>query len=103
MVAAVAGIIVLSVGDSVSLWYGVFLGKVPVPWNKKKDLDARFVAALLCTLILLPIVPWWQGFLASAIGMLVESFDYKKGRILLDDNFLVPLSAGVVIWMLQLI
>lgn len=101
--AAVAGMIILAVGDTIALWYGVFLGKMPVPWNKKKDLDARFIAAVVCTLILLPVLPWWQGFIASMIGMLVESFDYKQGRILLDDNILVPLAAGAVVWVLMLL
>jgi dolichol kinase len=101
--AAVAGMIILAIGDTVALWYGVFLGKVPVPWNKKKDLDARFIAAVICTVILLPVLPWWQGLIASVIGMFIESFDYKRGWVLLDDNFLVPLAAGAVIWILQII
>ncbi len=98
--AALAGMIVVSVGDPLALWYGVFLGKVPCPWNRKKDLDARLVAALVTSLFLLPILPFWQGLLASLTGMLAESLDYKKKGLILDDNFVVPLVAAVVVALL---
>lgn len=98
--AAVTGMVVLAVGDTIAFWYGILLGKLPCPWNRKKDMDARFVAAGICMLILLPLLPWWQSLLASLVGMLVESFDYKQDYPLLDDNFLVPLVTALVILLL---
>ncbi len=98
--AAVAGMLILAAGDPIALWYGVFLGRFPAPWNRKKDLDARLVAALACTLLLLPVLSWWQALPASLGAMLVESLDYKKGAALLDDNLLVPLAGGAIAWLL---
>lgn len=98
--AAIASMIILAVGDTVALWYGVFFGKVPCPWNKKKDLDARLFAALLCTLLLLPVLPWWHALIASGAAMIAESFDLKIGSLHIDDNFLIPLVAGIIIILL---
>ncbi len=100
--AAIAGMIVLAIGDTLALWWGVFLGQIPVPWNKKKDLDARIIAAIACTLVLLPVLPWWQGLIASLVGMFVESFDYKRGLILIDDNFLVPIASALAVYIIFL-
>jgi len=95
--AAITGMVVMTLGDPFALWYGVFLGRVPCPWNRKKDLDARIVSALVTALFLLPILPFWQGLVASLAGMLAESFDYKKRGMLLDDNLVVPLVAAIVL------
>jgi dolichol kinase len=96
--AAIAGIIILAVGDSIAMWYGMLWGRLPCPWNKQKDIDARLIAAVVCTVLLLPVLSWHIAFLASLGALMAESVDLSKWEI--DDNLVIPLVAGVIIILL---
>ncbi len=99
--AAMTGMMVLILGDGFSTIVGYHYGSVPLPWSKKKTLEgsfAGFVAALLGTLVFLPFV---QAFVASSLGLLVESIPRKYH--LFDDNVFVPLAAALSVVLMNIL
>ncbi len=91
--AVVAGFLVLAIGDPLAYLVGTWSGKFPVPWNKRKHLEGRLAAILVCTPVLMIFYPWPMALLAAAMGMLFESVHYPHDSMV-DDNLLVPLAVA---------
>ena len=99
---AMASIIVLALGDSISHLYGLHYGKIKQPFSKTKFLEgtiAGFVAGFIGSLVFLP---WLEAFLASLAAMIVETIELKIGTQQVDDNLIVPFVAGAVVWLVRL-
>ncbi|MBI2652259.1 hypothetical protein HYX00_02230 [Candidatus Woesearchaeota archaeon] len=99
---AMASIMVLAFGDSISHLYGLHFGKIKHPLSKTKFLEgtiAGFVAGFIGALA---IVPWHEAFFASLAAMIVEAIEIKIGTEQIDDNLIVPLVAGGIIWVMRL-
>ncbi len=100
---AMASIMVLALGDSVSHLYGLHLGKIKHLFSKTKFLEgtiAGFVAGFLGALIFLP---WFEAFFASLAAMAVEAIEIKIGAEQVDDNLVVPFVAGLSVLLIRLI
>lgn len=100
---AMASIMVLALGDSVSHLYGLHYGKISHPLSQKKFLEgtiAGFIAGFIGALVFLP---WYESFFASLIAMIVEAIEIKISRQQVDDNLIVPFVAGGVVWLVRLI
>ena len=100
---AMAAIMVLALGDSVSHLYGLHYGRINHPLSKTKFLEgtiAGFVAGFIGALV---FARWHEAFLASLAAMLVEAIEIKIGAQQVDDNLIVPIVAGGVIWVVRLI
>ena len=100
---AMASIMILALGDSVSHLYGLHYGKVKHPLSDKKFLEgaiAGFIAGFFGALLFLP---WLEAFLASLAAMTVEGIDIKLGAEQVDDNLIIPIVAGAVVWAVRLI
>jgi dolichol kinase len=98
-----ASIMVLALGDSVSHLFGLHFGKTKHPLSKTKFLEgtiAGFVAGFIGALV---FARWLEAFLASLAAMLIEAVEIKIGTQQVDDNLIVPLIAGGVIWVVRLI
>ncbi len=87
---ALASIIILAVGDSLS----TMKGRVKHPFNANKYLEASLLAWLISGLVASLFVLFYASYIASFIAIFVESFNLKKYKI--DDNLIVPLIAGLV-------
>ncbi len=99
---AMASIMVLALGDSISHLYGLHFGKIKQPFSKTKFLEgtiAGFVAGFLGALVFLP---WFEAVLASLAAMIVEAIEIRLGTQQVDDNLIVPFVAGSVIWLVRL-
>lgn len=99
---AMASIMVLALGDSVSHLYGLHYGKMKHPLSEKKFLEgtiAGFIAGFLGALIFLP---WPEAFFASLAAMVVEAIEIKIGAEQIDDNLIIPVIAGGVVWLVRL-
>jgi len=92
---ALASIIILAVGDSIS----AIKGRVKHPFNNKKYLEASVLAWLISGFIASLFVPFYISYIASFVAMFIESFDLKKLKI--DDNLIIPLIAGLVMTLIQ--
>jgi dolichol kinase len=95
---AMASIMIMAVGDSVTNLVGRYFGKIKNPFNAKKNLEGTGVAIITGTLGALFFVPLWPAFIASVMSMAIESIDlgFKKYEIEIDDNVVIPLVAGII-------
>ena len=95
---AYASILILSVGDSLNHLFGTKLHKVKFPWNKRKNLVGVGIGIASGTFAAQFFVPILSAFLASTIAISLETLPLKIGKFYLDDNIMVPLVAGGVLW-----
>lgn len=95
---AMAAIMIMAVGDSVTNIVGRHFGKIKNPFNAKKNIEGTLSGIISSTLVALFFVPFWPAFAASVVSMAVESIDLglKRFEVELDDNVVIPLIAGVV-------
>ena len=95
---ALASILILAVGDSISHLYGRFLGRVKVPFFPEKNLEGHIVGGCIAALVSTIFVPLVPALVASAIAMLVEIPRFRIGQMQVDDNLLIPLAAGTTLF-----
>ncbi len=99
---AMASIMVLAFGDSVSHLYGLHFGRIKHPLSKTKFLEgtiAGFVAGFIGALFFLGP---FEAFFASLAAMLVEAIEIRIGTEQIDDNLVVPFAAGAIVWIIRL-
>jgi len=91
---AYASMAVLTLGDGFACIFGKIFGKTPLFFNRKKKLEGTicgFICAFLgATLFISPL----KALVAAAAGMLAECLPSP-----IDDNLVVPLTAGVALVM----
>lgn len=100
---AMASIMVLALGDSISHLFGLHFGRIRHPLSKAKFLEgtiAGFIAGFVGALAFLPL---HEAFFASLAAMIVEAIEVKIGAQQVDDNLIVPFVAGAVIWLIRYI
>jgi dolichol kinase len=98
-----ASVMVLALGDSVSHLFGLHYGRIKYPLSKTKFLEgtiAGFIAGFIGALVFLP---WHEAFFASLIAMAAEAVEIKIGAQQIDDNLVVPITAGAVVWLFRAI
>jgi len=95
---ALAAIMVLALGDSISHIVGEKFGKTKNIFNgnSKKLLEGTFAGTLAGFLGALIFVPIPEAFLGSAIAMIAEVIKIDLNDSTLDDNLVVPLVAGTI-------
>ncbi len=100
---AMASIMVLAFGDSVSHVYGLHYGKIKHLLSGTKFLEgtiAGFIAGFIGAWMFLP---WHEAFFASLIAMIIEAVEIKIGAEQVDDNLIIPVVAGAVVWVIRLL
>ena len=103
---ALAAIMILTLGDSISHYFGRFYGRIKHPLNKLRLLEGTVLGIIFSFLGAMLFIPAFPAFIASFIAMIVEAVDMRlmmKNKIfeyVLDDNVVVPLVAGVVLLIL---
>ena len=97
---AMACIMILAIGDSIGPLIGQY-GSIKHPTSKKKFLEGviagMIVAGLGAALFVSPL----EASLAAVSAMIAEGINLKIGSHTFDDNIIMPLVAGVVIWMIR--
>ena len=94
---AMAAIMILALGDSVSRLVGPY-GYLKHPFHSEKFLEGMIAGAAAGFLGALIFVSWLEALLASIIAMLIESIDLELNNFKIDDNLMIPVVAGGVIW-----
>ena len=100
---AMASILILTFGDSVSHIIGRYWGKTRNPLSKTKLLEGTLAGTLAAFLAALLYVPWTEALVASILALMVEAIEIKVNEKLVDDNISVPLVAGTVIYVMRLL
>jgi dolichol kinase/membrane-associated phospholipid phosphatase len=93
---AMASIVIMAVGDSITTIVGTYFGKLKNPLNPEKHLEGTVIAIFASTIAAFYIVDFPHAFLASTISMAFESITSRKIDRIIDDNLLIPLVAGAV-------
>ena len=99
---AMASIMVLALGDSISHLYGLHFGKVKHPLSRTKFLEgtiAGFIAGFIGAFVFLP---WHEALFASLAAMVAEAVEINIGAEQVDDNLIMPFVAGAVVWLVRL-
>lgn len=100
---AMASVLILAIGDSVSHIVGKF-GNIKSPLNSKKFLEGSIaggIAAFIAAFFVLG--NGWEAFFGVFAGMIIEGMDIKFRLQKIDDNLLVPITSGLVIWLVRFI
>ncbi len=105
---AISGIITLFLGDSIACLYGMYFGKIKIPWSPQKHLDSIIIGAFCSSLFIALFFPFWKGFLAALIAIFFEGIiDFGKLpnnliRLVFDDNVFIPLISSSVLFLLTI-
>ncbi len=99
---AMASIMVLAFGDSVSHVLGLHYGKIRHPLSGTKFLEGTIAGFLAGFIGAWMFLPWHEAFFASFIAMIIEAVEIKIGAGQVDDNLIIPVVAGAAVWILRL-
>ena len=96
---ALASIMILSLGDSLSHLIGRRYGKIKNVFkrNSEKVIEGTFAGVLAGFLGALIFVSPIEAFFASFVAMMAELIEMQLGEVIVDDNLLIPLIAGTTI------
>ena len=95
---ASASIMILAIGDSFNYLIGKPFGRIKTPLSDKKFLEGAIAGWLLASLGAMLFVNVFAAIVASFTAMLIEFMDIGKRSV--NDNFLIPIIAGIVLIML---
>ncbi len=100
---ALASIMILALGDSLSHLVGEQFGKIKNIFNGKsqKLLEGTIAGILSGTIGALLFVPFPEAFLGSTAAMIAEVIKIDFNERTLDDNVIVPLVAGTVMYIIR--
>ncbi|MFC1769262.1 diacylglycerol/polyprenol kinase family protein [Nanoarchaeota archaeon] len=92
---ALASIIILALGDSISHLVGRFYGRIKHPLNSSKFAEGAVVGVIFATIGAWLYVPLTYALVGSVFGMVAEGFEVKYGWAQVDDNLIIPIVSGV--------
>jgi len=100
---ALASIIILTFGDSVSHIIGMKFGRIKHPFNGngKKKLEGTVAGTIVAFLGALIFVHPLLAFLGALTGMGAEALQLQLNNNEVDDNIIVPLVAGTVMLLMR--
>lgn len=98
---AVASILILAFGDSVSHIFGRHFGKIKTPFHNRKHIEGSIFGVIVSTIAASFFVQFIPALLASTLAMIVEFPTINFGKVKIDDNILIPFVAGMVLYLLQ--
>lgn len=98
---ALASIMILTLGDSVSHIIGERFGKIKNIFNghSKKLMEGTLAGTLAGLVGALLFVPFPEAFLGSLVAMIAEVIKIDLNDHTLDDNLVVPLVAGTTMFL----
>ncbi|MBI2148427.1 hypothetical protein HYU23_02010 [Candidatus Woesearchaeota archaeon] len=100
---ALASIMVLTIGDSISYLVGTHFGRTTHPLNKNKLLEGTVAGIVFAFFGALIFVNYKEALIASIFGMLIESVELRlTKKLVIDDNITVPLISGLAIYLFRL-
>jgi len=89
-----AALMVWAVGDGLNHLIGATLGRIPVPFNPKKNVEGPIAATIVASVGAHLFLPWVPAIIGSAFAMLVELHPHRFFGWHIPDNLTVPLAAA---------
>ena len=99
---ALASIMILTFGDSVSHLFGWHFGRKKHPLNCLKSIEGNIAGGITGFLGAMLFVSPLFAFLASFGAMTAEAVELKMNNKIIDDNIIVPLVAGTIIHLMRM-
>lgn len=96
-IPALAGILILSITDSLGTLYGKYLGVMKIRWNPNKHMEGPVIGGFLATLMLMSFLPLMPALIASYVGAFIDTFNVKILGIEIDDNLLIPILTAEIV------
>lgn len=105
---AVASLLILTIGDGISPIIGMSYGRIKHPFSNIKFIEGSIAGAILSAVGIMLFVYWgyisisWlEALLASFAAMFFEGVEWQLHRDLKDDNIIIPLVSGGIIWVMR--
>ena len=98
---ALASIIILTFADPISYLIGKNFGKTKSFIDKRKNIEGHIAGALISSLFAMFFVHPILAITSSITAMLFESLIIEIQKIELDDNLVIPLTAGTVMFLIR--
>jgi len=101
-----AAVWMLAAGDSVSTMVGKSIGKHKILGKKTAEGTLSVLALSLTAVWLAPLLPVIAGAVAAALAELLPEARQLKGlhaKGIVDDNWMIPIVAGSVMWLVSVI
>jgi dolichol kinase len=99
---AIASILILAIGDSAPNLVGLCYDcRIKRPFSEKKYIEGAFVGLVLSFIAASFFVRWHEALIGSFVAIFLEGIDMKIGLRKIDDNLIVPISAGLTISLLR--
>jgi phytol kinase len=92
---ALASIMILALGDSVSRLVGPY-GYLKHPFSSVKFLEGIFAGAVAGFIGAIFFVSWPSALTASTVSMMIEGVDLRIKNFKIDDNLLIPVVSAIV-------
>ena len=99
---ALASILILIFADPISHLVGKVFGKTKSPLDSRKNIEGHIAGALLSSLLAIFFVNPILALSGALIAMLFESLIIEIQKIELDDNLIIPLVAGTIMYALRI-
>ncbi len=99
----VAGILILTFGDSVGAIVGKHSRKIIHPLHDHRSLDGTIAGIIVATLAAALVVPFTYALSGAIIAMILESIEFQIYGERVDDNILIPLVASTCIFILTIL
>ena len=98
---ALASIMILTFGDSVSHLFGWHMGRKKHPLNCFKSIEGNIAGAITGFIGAIFFISPLPALLASFGAMTAEAVELKMNNKIVDDNIIVPLVAGTIIFLIR--
>ena len=104
---AIASLVILTLGDGFSALIGMHYGRIKHPFSNIKFIEGHIVGVMAASIGIMlmymfkftTIYPL-HAFIASSFAMFFEGIELKYGwDAVADDNIVIPLISGVVLWL----
>lgn len=99
---ALASIAILTFADPASYFFSRIGKKYRNPVNKNKTLASFLISIIIAFIAANFFIEAKYAILSSIFSMLAESFNIKIWEDHIDDNFLIPLVAGTIIYIAKM-
>jgi len=93
---AVAGVLILAFGDSLTHIFGKYLGRIKSPFDETKYIEGTIIAFFITALMIIKFADFNQVIFGTLIAMIVEMVRIRIGKFKIDDNLIIPVLAGTV-------
>lgn len=99
---ALAGLVILSVADSLGTLYGKYLGVAKIRWNPDKHMEGPILGGFVAAIMCMSFLPMPAAVVGAYVGAFLDTLKIRIFGFDIDDNLLIPIvSAGVIQVMLS--